>query len=112
MNAPLAAPANGLRLAVGRRERQFDYFPQGEICLVLRFTNAARNFLLETPLSSYQKIEQQPDGSTMVTGTVTFSERFRWWLRAFGPYVEVIEPAALRDEFVEEARAAYELYGL
>jgi predicted DNA-binding transcriptional regulator YafY len=36
--------------------------------------------------------------------TVLDTAQLRWWLRGFGPDVEVIEPRALRDEFSADAR--------
>jgi predicted DNA-binding transcriptional regulator YafY len=45
-----------------------------------------------------------------VRGTVLLSKRLRWWLRAFGPNVEVLEPATLREEMANEAETLVALY--
>ena len=39
------------------------------------------------------------------------SQRLRWWLRSFGPNVEVLGPASLRAELAAEARALARSYG-
>jgi predicted DNA-binding transcriptional regulator YafY len=46
-----------------------------------------------------------------VQGTVMLSQRLRWWLRSFGPNVEVLTPASLRAELAAEAARLYEMYG-
>jgi predicted DNA-binding transcriptional regulator YafY len=91
-------------------EKMFDYFPQGEIEVALRFEKGAAITVLEAPLTPGQEVEEHKDGRITVRATVTMSERLRWWLRSFGPMVEVLEPEALRQEFIEEAKAMHRLY--
>ncbi|NMV37872.1 helix-turn-helix transcriptional regulator [Ralstonia insidiosa] len=93
-----------------RQQRQFDFMVEGEICLKLRFTNNAGDHLLEAPLSDDQK-SRRDGGHLEVEGTVLLSQRLRWWLRAFGPNVEVLAPASLRGELAREAHAMAALYG-
>lgn len=92
------------------QERQFDFLPRGEIQLAVRFANGWNHTVCETPISQDQTVERHPDGTITVRGTVVLSERLRWWLRSFGPFVEILEPANLRAEFATEARAAAKLY--
>lgn len=92
-----------------REQRQFDFMVQGEIDLRLRFINGAGNHLLEAPLSHDQQATQI-DNALEVRGTVLSSQRLKWWLRAFGPNVEVIGPASLRAELAQEARALAVMY--
>jgi len=91
-------------------KKKFDFFPQGEIQLVLRFAEGAARSVQEAPLSKDQTIEQHDDGTTTVSATVIMSERLRWWIRAYGPYVEVLAPKQLRHDFVVEAKEAHALY--
>lgn len=92
-----------------REQRQFDFMVEGETLLKLRFVNGAGNHLLEAPLSADQLVQQH--GETLeVQGTVLLSQRLRWWLRAFGPNVEVLAPDKLRAELAAEAKALAELY--
>lgn len=91
-------------------EKMFDYYPQGAISIALRFEKGAAHTVLEAPLTPNQETEEHSDGRVTVRATLTMSERLRWWLRSFGPLVEVLEPEELRQEFAEEAQAAYRLY--
>lgn len=91
-------------------QRQFDFMVEGAITVELRFFNGAGNHLLESPLSDDQVATTTNEGLE-VTGTVLLSKRLRWWLRSFGPNVQVLGPAALRGEMVAEARTLMALYG-
>ena len=91
-------------------ERHFDFFPQGKVQVVLRFAGDARHAVVETPISTDQAIETNDDDSITVQATVMLSDRLHWWIRAFGPYVEVLEPKQLRQTFANEAKRAHELY--
>lgn len=93
-----------------REQRQFDFMVAGKIDLKLRFRRGAGNHLLEAPLSDDQRAIQIDD-VLEVCGTVRSSQRLRWWLRAFGPNVEVLQPASLRDELAAEARELGAIYG-
>ncbi|MFM0307777.1 WYL domain-containing protein [Paraburkholderia sp. RL17-383-BIF-A] len=106
---PFAYP-RGFRLtAYVREQRQFDFMVEGEIDLRLRFRSGAGNHLLEAPMSVDQQTVQ--NGNTLdVRGTVLSTQRLRWWLRAFGPNVEVLHPLSLRAELAAEARALTALY--
>jgi predicted DNA-binding transcriptional regulator YafY len=92
-----------------REQRQFDFMVEGEIDLRLCFRNGAGNHLLEAPLSGDQQTIQGED-TLEVQGTVLLSQRLRWWLRAFGPNVEVLGPESLRLELAAEARAMTAIY--
>lgn len=92
-----------------REQRQFDFMVEGEIDLMLRFRNGAGNHLLEAPLSGDQQV-REGDDTLEVRGTVLLSQRLRWWLRAFGPNVEVLGPESLRSELAAEARAMAAIY--
>jgi len=92
-----------------KQQRQFDFMVQGEVSLTLRFWDGAGNHLLETPFSNDQQTIREGDYLT-VRGTAMLSQRLRWWLRSFGPAVEVMEPASLREAFSNEAHALTDLY--
>ncbi|MEN4919344.1 WYL domain-containing protein [Achromobacter spanius] len=92
-----------------KAQRQFDFMVEGAVSVELLFLNGAGNHLLESPLADDQVA--QPAGAGLnIRGTVLLSKRLRWWLRSFGPNVEVLGPAALRDEMAAEARALAALY--
>ncbi|MFC4276118.1 helix-turn-helix transcriptional regulator [Achromobacter aloeverae] len=93
-----------------RGQRQFDFLVEGQASIKLRFTNGAGDHLIESPLSDDQKITHTAT-HLEVQGTVLVSQRLRWWLRSFGPNVEVLAPASLRAEMEKEARQLAALYG-
>lgn len=92
-----------------KHQRQFDFMVEGAIKLELRFLDGAGNHLIESPLSDDQ-VAEYVGSELRVRGTVLLSKRLRWWLRAFGPNVEVLEPATLREEMANEAETLVALY--
>ncbi|SKB32877.1 Predicted DNA-binding transcriptional regulator YafY, contains an HTH and WYL domains [Luteibacter sp. 22Crub2.1] len=88
------------------------YESQGLIKLVARFSAGAAEHLRETPLSSDQQVVAAEGGEHVdVSATVELDQTLRWWLKAFGSNVAVIEPQALRDEMRRDAMASVEHYG-
>jgi predicted DNA-binding transcriptional regulator YafY len=80
------------------------YESRGPVRLVARFTAGAAEHLRETPLSLDQHITDLADsGYVEVVATVEFDQTLRWWLRAFGGSVEVVEPSELRVELMQDA---------
>ncbi|WP_313369383.1 WYL domain-containing protein [Achromobacter animicus] len=92
-----------------KHQRQFDFMVEGTIKLELRFLSGAGNHLIESPLSDDQ-VAEYVGSDLRVRGTVLLSKRLRWWLRAFGPNVEVVGPATLREEMASEAETLAALY--
>lgn len=66
--------------------------------------------LAETPLNSKQTMKAINEEWTKVSATVANTSQLRWWLRSFGPDVEVIRPESLRREFYLESAAVANLY--
>lgn len=105
-----------------RRPKDFrldDYLAEGHLGflrtdkpLKLEFlirTSWARH-LTETPLSENQIIEIENELWAKITATVPDTSQLRWWLRGFGPDVEVLKPQELRGEMRRDAlqvRARY-----
>ena len=92
-----------------KQQRRFDFMVEQEVQLKLKFIEGAGDHLLETPLSKDQKTSRN-GGALFVQGTALLSKRLRWWLRSFGPNVEVLGPASLRDEMAAEAQALARIY--
>lgn len=107
---PFTYPRDFTLAAYVNQERKFDFFPRGNARVVLRFAPNAAHGVLEAPISHDQTSSTGDDGYATIRATVMLSERLRWWIRSYGPYVEVLEPQALRDDFVAEARKAFGLY--
>lgn len=82
----------------------------GAIKIVVRFTEHAVKHLWETPLSLDQEITPDQAGWVRLQATVADTAQLRWWLMGFGEGVEILEPASLRDEFVNMAQALHGIY--
>ena len=92
-------------------ERAFEMPLQDKpIQLVALFEEGQIGHLYETRLSEDQTIELQDDGREKLSATVKDSMELRWWLLGFADGVEVLEPVALRDEFVEIAKGFRAVY--
>lgn len=92
-----------------KQQRSFDFMVEAEIALKLKFLQGAGDHLLEAPMARDQKATRSDD-VLFVQGSVLLSQRLRWWLRSFGPKVEVIEPASLRAELANEANQLAKMY--
>ncbi|QCP47897.1 WYL domain-containing protein [Trinickia violacea] len=92
-----------------KQQRRFDFMVEKEVPLKLKFIEGAGDHLLEAPMSTDQKSTRKDD-ALYVQGTVMLSQRLRWWLRSFGPNVEVLGPANLRAELTEEAHSLAKTY--
>lgn len=66
--------------------------------------------LRESPLSDDQTSESLPDGREAFTATVNNTERLRWWILSYGPYMEVLSPPSLRHEIIEKTNSALANY--
>ena len=66
--------------------------------VVLRFSPAVADRVLETTWHSLQKTERQPDGSLVWRSTVSGVIEIRLWILSWGEDVEVLEPADLRTQ--------------
>jgi predicted DNA-binding transcriptional regulator YafY len=92
------------------RQGAFGFEESGEIKLVVRFTVPAAEHLLETPLSLDQQIEPDQPDWVRVEATVPDTAQLRWWLLGFADQVEVLEPASLRDAFVNMSQSLHDIY--
>lgn len=109
----LDRPANtpeGFELAKYIDRGAFGFGESSEIELVVRFTDQTVEHLRETPLTSGQTIEPDRPGWVRLHAIVQNTAQLRWWLRAFGNQVEVLEPVSLRAEFANTAQALHDLY--
>jgi predicted DNA-binding transcriptional regulator YafY len=67
------------------------------------FTSGAAKHLYETPLSNDQQLNEQEDGSIVLTATVQNTSQLMWWILGFGDQVEVLEPTSIRQKIAEIA---------
>jgi predicted DNA-binding transcriptional regulator YafY len=78
--------------------------------VVLRFSPEAGAWVAEEYWHPSQQVEEQPDGSVLFKLHVAVTPEFVNWLLYYGRRVEVLEPASLREQVVEEHRRAAGLY--
>ena len=72
--------------------------------VVLRFSPAVADRVLETTWHSLQATERQPDGSLLWRSTVSGIIEIRLWILSWGEDVEVLEPADLRTNVGDDPR--------
>jgi predicted DNA-binding transcriptional regulator YafY len=65
--------------------------------------NSLALHLQETPLAAGQKVKPINAEWSKVTVSMPDTSQLRWWLRGFGPDVQVLRPESLRAEFVRES---------
>ncbi len=66
--------------------------------VVLRFSPAVADRVVETLWHGSQHTEEQPDGSVIWNGLISEPREMYPWIRGWGPDVEVLEPMRLREE--------------
>jgi len=79
------------------------------INIKLRFSKFAGSHLLETPISTSQKITYNK-GYIVLDAKVENNMDLRFWIRAFGDDVEVLLPLSLRYEFRDISKRMSALY--
>jgi predicted DNA-binding transcriptional regulator YafY len=62
------------------------------------FARRAGEHLYETALAKNQRLVELDDGRLELTATVPNTKELQWWLLGMGDGVEVLAPAALRDQ--------------
>ncbi|HIJ87486.1 MAG TPA: WYL domain-containing protein [Desulfuromonadales bacterium] len=90
---------------------EFGYPLGGMIQLKSLFDKGAAPYLYETKLASNQKLTEQSDGKLLLEVTVRDDIQLRRWLKGFGEQVEVVEPAELRQVFINSIQSLVTMYG-
>ena len=83
--------------------------PETTVELLLRGKETAA-FLMSRRLHPTQRFTPRPDGTTLLTMKVRGTTELSSWILSQAPWVEVVKPAALRDEVAERLRAGARLY--
>jgi predicted DNA-binding transcriptional regulator YafY len=92
-------------------EDSWEVFASGKkMTAVLRFNRWAKA-IAEPMLSHRGEFKPGPDGSWLFEGDLPHSDELNRWLMTLGSEVEVLEPAALREEIATKLREAASLYG-
>lgn len=83
---------------------------QEKIRVTLALDPVSAVHLQESPLAEDQVIQALPDGRITFTATVNNTERLRWWILSYGPYMEIMAPEDLRKEIGKKIRQASRIY--
>ncbi len=84
---------------------------QEPVSVDLRFAPGVASRVMEATWHPTQKVEAEPDGSLRWRATVSGTIEIRLWILSWGADVEVLAPAALRDDVADTHRRALERYG-
>jgi len=78
--------------------------------VVLRFVPGATRRVQESRWHPSQRLETCDDGGCVLRLTISHPEEMRYWIRGWGPQVEVLAPGWLREEMAREARELAAVY--
>lgn len=70
----------------------------------LRFPAELKTYVKDRIWHHTQRFESEPDGAVVLRLEVAMTAELIQWVRGFGAQVEVVEPASLREEILEDAR--------
>jgi proteasome accessory factor B len=79
--------------------------------VVLRFAPAATRRVKETCWHPSQCLEDTPDGGCVLRLYVAHPAEMRYWILGWGPQVEVLAPADLRQIIIREVQGLRAVYG-
>ncbi len=106
-----ACPPSGFNLDDYIASGAFGFGEVGKsIRVELRFFNDAARHLTETKLSADQECVEEAPGQMYVKATVQLTRRLHWWLRGFGPDVEIVKPVSLRNQVAKSLAEAAQRY--
>lgn len=92
--------------------RAFDFVVSDvALPLVVRMPVAAAVKLIESPLAADQQVTPDGEAHVRIAAMVDDTNELRAWLRSFGHWIEVLEPASLRAELAQTAAALAAMYG-
>jgi proteasome accessory factor B len=78
----------------------------GEVHVKIRFLPAVTRYVAESTWHPTQKLTQQRDGSVIAEFTLDGIEEIKRWIMSFGKQAQVLEPAELRAQLLEEMKEA------
>lgn len=76
----------------------------------VKFNESIARYIDEQDFHVNTTIENNNDGSILLTTTVKSVKEFLSWIRSFGLNAEVLEPKEIREKLLEEYRKMVERY--
>lgn len=86
------------------------YHGTGDVRVTIRFSATVARYVAESQWHPSQQNQPQPNGSLLVQLKLSGTTEAKPWVLSFGRHAEVLEPAKLREEIVEELQAALRGY--
>ena len=80
------------------------HWGEGEVEVRIRFAAQAAAYVRERQWHPSQAIDEQPDGSLILTLTVNHLLELKRWILSWGDTAQVLAPTALADDLRETAR--------
>ena len=98
--------------ASGFLEHSFGVWQRGEkpFTVRVRFTSEAAKYVAEKCWFQHQTLEEQPDGSVVLSAEILDTTAIRGWLCSFRGAAQVLEPESLIEEMVADAEAIRSAY--
>jgi predicted DNA-binding transcriptional regulator YafY len=78
--------------------------------VVVKFDKAVAQYIKERTWHESQKIKQNKDGSITATFNVAGTREIKYWVLSYGPWAEIKQPKALRDEVKKDLTLALKHY--
>lgn len=91
-------------------ESAFDIVYGDPIDIRIRFSADQARYIKERKWSKTQKIEEQDDGSVILSMETSGWWDVKKWVLSYGPDAEVLEPEEMRKEIVDDLKNACERY--
>ena len=93
--------------AGGFLEHTFGVWQRGEkpFTVRIRFTAEAAKYVAEKRWFQHQALDEQSDGSVILSAEISDTTAIRGWLCSFRGAAQVLEPESLIDEMVADAEA-------
>jgi len=91
-------------------ETAFDIVYDDPIEVKIRFSAGQARYIRERKWSATQKIEDQPDGSIILSMTTSGWWDVKKWVLSYGADAEVIEPESLKEEIIDELKTSLKKY--
>ncbi|QJD60912.1 WYL domain-containing protein [Pseudomonas sp. gcc21] len=95
--------AQALRSLIGRKT-------DSPVKITLQVSQALSERLQENPLTTDQVLRHGSEGWWLMTGSIHLSQGLDLWLMSQGEHLEVLEPAALREQIATSTRRTAKLY--
>ena len=95
----------------GYANRSFGIYQEDVEDVVLRILPASAEEALSWQFHPTQQVEEQPDGSVMVTFRASGMRELAWHLFTWRDQVEILAPARLRELLLEELRLSLSRHG-